>query len=74
MGYDSKYGKITTEFGNIPEDEPVFILRGQDKLADFALREYQRVFLDYTGDREHYVLLCKNIETFEAWPKKKLPD
>lgn len=30
MGYDGKYGKVTTEHGNIPDDEPVIVFRARD--------------------------------------------
>lgn len=33
MGHATKYGRITAEHKEIPEDEPVFIIRGKDCLA-----------------------------------------
>lgn len=41
MAIDTKYGDVTTETGSIGEDEPVFVLRGQDKLAIAAIAGYQ---------------------------------
>jgi hypothetical protein len=36
----SKYGAISSELKEIPGDEPVFLLRGQDLLAPRAIRAY----------------------------------
>lgn len=33
MGYDGKYGRVTTERKDIPDDEPVIVIRAQDALA-----------------------------------------
>lgn len=41
MAIDAKYGKIETEKGSIREDEPVFVLRAQDKLAFGAIVAYR---------------------------------
>lgn len=40
MGYDRKYGQVTTERGTIGDDEPVFVIRGADKSAPNAIRAY----------------------------------
>ena len=40
MGTDLKYGRITTEHGDIHEDEPVFLLRARDVLAIETLTHY----------------------------------
>lgn len=71
---DGKYGKITTEFKQIPEDEPVFLLRAQDRIACIALLEYARAYRDYSGDMEGYARLMRTVDEFDSWPKKKLPD
>jgi hypothetical protein len=36
----SKYGRITAEFKAIPEEEPVFLLRGKDVLAPATIEMY----------------------------------
>ena len=41
MAIDTKYGEVTTEKGEIRDDEPVFVLRGQDKLAVGTIAAYQ---------------------------------
>jgi hypothetical protein len=35
-----KYGRVTAELKNLPEDEPVFILRAKDALAPIAVELY----------------------------------
>lgn len=37
---ETKYGQIVAEFKDIPEDEPLFLLRGQDALAPQAIEAY----------------------------------
>ena len=71
---DGKYGRITTEFKQIPIDEPVFLLRAQDRIACIALMEYARAYRDYSGDMEGYARLMRIVDEFDAWPTKKLPD
>lgn len=57
----------------IPEDEPVVLLRGQDKLAVEAIRYYVELCTLHQAPevakkmRDHLALM-------EAWPKKKIPD
>jgi hypothetical protein len=43
MAQEGKYGKITTERGSIPDDEPVFLLRAQDRLSVQAIEAYMRL-------------------------------
>ncbi|MFZ5908010.1 MAG: hypothetical protein ACOYVJ_11515 [Nitrospirota bacterium] len=71
MALSGKYGKV-----NIPkigEDEPVFILRAQDKLAEATIRMYKALA------ESHGALITKDLEelikTFQHWTgKKKIPD
>lgn len=71
MAISGKYGKL-----NIPkigDDEPVFILRAQDRLAQ-GMVEIYRVLVESHG------ISMKNsiqeeIERFRTWKgKKKMPD
>lgn len=68
------YNRIQDPAGKIPDDEPVFLLRGQDKHAADVLRYYAYIVERDGGDpqivgntREHAILM-------DAWPKKKKPD
>jgi hypothetical protein len=71
MAISTKYGKV-----NIPkigDNEPVFILRAQDKLAEAAIGMYKLLAASH-GSRLA-PSLDKEIESFHKWPgTKKLPD
>ena len=71
MAVSGKYGKV-----NIPKigaDEPVFILRAQDKLADTAIDMYRSLAVSH--GRPLASSLQKEIDAFRKWPgAKKMPD
>jgi hypothetical protein len=71
MAVSTKYGKV-----NIPkigDDEPVFILRAQDKLAAAAIGMYELLAASHGSGMA--ASLDKEIESFRKWPgTKKLPD
>jgi len=71
MAVSGKYGKV-----NIPRigaDEPVFILRAQDKLADTAIDMYRSLAASH--GRPLAASLQKEIDAFKKWPgNKKMPD
>lgn len=78
MGIDLKYGKIATENAEIPDDEPVFLLRGQDVLALFALEAYANAVHTAGCSAEFYDQVCRARVAFLNWQPalhhKKLPD
>lgn len=41
MGYDLKYGNVTTERGDIGDDEPVIVFRAQDEILPAVLDWYR---------------------------------
>jgi hypothetical protein len=71
MALSGKYGKV-----NIPKigaDEPVFILRAQDKLAETTIEMYR--LLAVTHGLPLAGALQKEIESFRQWKgNKKMPD
>jgi hypothetical protein len=71
MALSGKYGKI-----NIPrvgEEEPVFILRAQDKLAGPTIAMYQ--LLAASHGRPIADAVQKEAERFQNWRgNKKMPD
>jgi hypothetical protein len=71
MAVSAKYGKV-----NIPkvgDDEPVFILRAQDKLAGFAIVMYQALAASHGAAVANDI--HKEIESFRNWKgAEKLPD
>jgi hypothetical protein len=71
MAVSEKYGKV--DISKVGDDEPVFILRAQDKLAGPASALYQIL----TGSHGSSLAgtLDKEIERFRGWKgAKKLPD
>jgi hypothetical protein len=71
MAISSKYGRIN--ISKIGNDEPIFILRAQDKLAESAIGMYQILATSYGSQLS--VSLDKEIKAFQAWQgPKKLPD
>jgi hypothetical protein len=73
MAEAGKYGRVKTERKEIPEDEPVFLLRGQDKLASDAVRMYaalRRAAGDVSG-ANHCEAMARIME---AYPNRKMPD
>ncbi len=69
----TKYGEVKTERKKIPKDEPVFLLRAQDKLAASAVRHYA-ILRASIGDLEGAKQCHDFAEIMEAWPTKKMPD
>jgi hypothetical protein len=71
MAQSGKYGKV--DIPNIGADEPVFILRAQDRLAEAALAMYQALAAS------HGAGIARDVEAeirrFRQWDgAKKLPD
>lgn len=58
----------------IPEDEPVFLLRGQDNFGWVAVALYAVVVWVGGGNREVARVSLSWAVKMMAWPKKKLPD
>jgi hypothetical protein len=71
MAVSGKYGKI--DIPKIGENEPVFILRGQDMLAQ-GMVEIYKVITSLHG-KAMAEDLNKEIERFHKWDgKRKMPD
>jgi hypothetical protein len=58
----------------IPEDEPVFILRGQDRLAAGIVRIYAELSERDGADPELVEACRRQADRMEAWPVKKRAD
>jgi len=80
MAVDGKYGKVTFEkepHTPIPDDEPVFIFRAQDELANIVLLEYMEICRQHGCDDKHVAAIGDAYERFVAWGEDhatKLPD
>lgn len=67
MGFDGKYGKVTTEFGDIPDSEPVLVFRAQDRLLPAVLFEYRRLADAFGSPEKHLALIDSARERVMAW-------
>ena len=71
VGLSIKYGKV--DVPGIGGDEPVFILRAQDKLAEAAIQMYRILAASHGSKLAES--LDKEIESFRNWQgHRKLPD
>lgn len=67
MGYDRKYGKVTTEFGNIGEDEPVVIFRAQDSTLAKVLAYYHLFCTQNGSPRRHLDIIMNTRQAVIDW-------
>jgi hypothetical protein len=71
MAISGKYGKLTIP--RVGEEEPVFILRAQDRLAEPAIEMYRLLTASHSSQLTG--ALQKEIDRFRNWKgTKKLPD
>jgi hypothetical protein len=67
MGFDADYGKVTTEYGEIPPDEPVLILRARDTQTPALLGHY-RDLCEAAGSPPSYLrVLRENRDQVIRW-------
>lgn len=78
MGYDGKYGKITTEYDDIPDDEPVIVFRARDIATDKLLPYYAMLCMKAGSPSRHIALIQNAHERFRNWREKtgaaRIPD
>jgi hypothetical protein len=71
MAVSAKYGKL--DIPKVADEEPVFILRAQDKLAESAIAMYEVLAASHGAAVANDI--HKEIESFRNWKgTKKLPD
>jgi len=71
------YNRIQDPDEKIPDNEPVFLLRGQDVLAPNLLREWARQLLIKGGSCEMAKLVYDHADDMDKWQKEvkvKIPD
>lgn len=82
MGTKNNPGKFDC-YAKAHPDEPVFVLRGQDKLAPSLVKEWALMFCEVVLDHSHTPIHCHNEKVKEAlacakameeWQTRKLPD
>ena len=79
MGYDGKYGRVTTEHGDIPDDEPVIVFRARDKVTINMLAHYHQVCMMSGSPMRHLRLIAETFFRFRKWQQDnpeqvKVPD
>jgi flavorubredoxin len=71
MAISEKYGKVAIP--KIGDDEPVFIIRAQDKLAEPTIEMYRALVASHGSSLAED--LQKVIDAFRRWSGiKKIPD
>jgi hypothetical protein len=77
MAIDSKYGRVTTEFGTFGDDEPVVVFRAKDRLLPKLLKVY-RYFCELGGSPEFHLRAIDNdaaaVKQWQAENPTKTPD
>ncbi len=71
------YNRIHDPWGKIPEDEPVFLLRGQDELAPGILIRWAEELLGRGGDPKMAEMVSQHANEMLEWQRthiSKLPD
>ena len=61
------YNRIQDPAGKIPEDEPVFLLRGQDRAAPGAVRAYAEILESMGGGPVLVRQSREQAERMEEW-------
>lgn len=73
----SDYDRIQDPAGIIPEDEPVFIIRGQDLLGPEILRKYAYAARRVGAEDDIIQAVLDHAEAMEEWQLEhvvKVPD
>ena len=68
------YNRIQDPENKIPEDEPVFLLRGQDRFATVAVASYLETLKANGLSGPIVDQTEKHLRAMKDWPVKKTPD
>ena len=77
MAIDIKYGQVTTEKGDIPDDEPVIVFRARDILLPTVLASYYNLCSEAGSPPHHLNGILEAREAVVEWQKThdtKVPD
>lgn len=76
MAIDMKYGRVTIERGTIGDDEPVIVLRAQDRLVPDLLKVYE-ILCTLAGSPLHHIEAIRDsaleIKAWQAGHLTKTP-
>lgn len=67
-------GRVVDLAGLIPEDEPVFLLRGQDMLAGAVVRFWANQARHHGASEAVYSAALRHASKMDSWPTHKLVD
>jgi hypothetical protein len=67
VAIDIKYGQVTTEKGDIPDDEPVVVFRARDELLPKVLAYYHLFCLRDGSPRHHLDGVLEAREVVMEW-------
>ncbi len=68
------YNRIQDPAGLIPENEPVFLIRGQDIFGATAVRLYAALAEEGGADPELVASAKAHAKLMEEWSVQKMPD
>jgi len=68
------YNRIQDPENKIPQDEPVFVIRGQDKAGAAAVRAWAAINKAVGGDPYLSKLAIEHADLMDSWHKKKTSD
>lgn len=68
------YNRIQDPECLIPKDEPVFLVRGQDKIGYLLVHMWAIINEHMGGDPKLSELAMQHSVEMKAWPKKKTAD
>ena len=63
--------RIQDSAGIIPEDEPVFLIRAQDKVSADAVRAWAHLHRVNGGSDPVYEAVMRHADRMEAWPEEE---
>jgi hypothetical protein len=68
------YERFQDPAGLIPDDEPVFLIRGQDQIGATVVQVYA-LFAELAGADPDLVQRCRDqADRMANWPKHNVPD
>ena len=68
------YNRIQDPDNKIPKDEPVFLLRAQDRISDDVVRYWAELNDRLGGDETMSQMAREQAVRMSLWPKRKLAD
>lgn len=61
------YNRIQDPENKIPKDEPVFLIRAQDRIAPSVLRAYAEIHMLINGDADMCAIIKLHANKMKLW-------